>query len=248
MKQTKSIMGMPIAIEILDEDVTDEIFEKVFDYFHYVDNKFSTYKKDSEITLINEGKILPKNFSQDMKTVLKLSARTKKETNGYFDIHTNGKINPSGLVKGWAILNGAKILENLGFQNFYVDAGGDIQASGKNKNGKTWRVGIKNPFKQTEIVKTIYADNIGVATSGTYIRGQHIYNPHQPNKKITDIVSLTVIGPNVYEADRFATPAFAMGKKGIDFVENLPGLEGYMVDKDGIATMTSGFEKYTTEL
>lgn len=248
MKQTKSIMGMPIAIEILDEDVTDEIFEKVFDYFHYVDNKFSTYKKDSEITLINEGKILPKNFSQDMKTVLKLSARTKKETNGYFDIHTNGKINPSGLVKGWAILNGAKILENLGFQNFYVDAGGDIQASGKNKNGKTWRVGIKNPFKQTEIVKTIYADNIGVATSGTYIRGQHIYNPHQPNKKITDIISLTVIGPNVYEADRFATPAFAMGKKGIDFVENLPGLEGYMIDKAGIATMTSGFEKYTTEL
>ena len=59
---------------------------------------------------------------------------------------------------------------------------------------------------------------------------------------------MTVIGPNVYEADRFATPAFAMGKKGIDFVENLPGLEGYMVDKDGIATMTSGFEKYTTEL
>lgn len=240
-------MGMPIVVEILDDNVSEMIFKKIFDYFNYIDNKFSTYKKDSEITQINEGKILPQNSSPDMKLIFKLSEQTKKETAGYFDIHADGKIDPSGIVKGWAIFNVSKLIKTMGFKNFYIDAGGDIQVSGRNKNNTVWKVGIKNPFQQNEIIKVIYADDVGIATSGTYLRGQHIYNPHDRGKKITDIVSLTVIGPNVYDADRFATPAFAMGKKGIEFIESLFGFEGYMINKDGIATMTSGFEKYIKE-
>ena len=58
------------------------------------------------------------------------------------------------------------------------------------------------------------------------------------------IISLTVIGPNVYEADRFATAVFAMGRKGILFLESLDGFHGYAVDSRGIATMTSNFKKY----
>ena len=53
------------------------------------------------------------------------------------------------------------------------------------------------------------------------------------------------MGPNVLEADRFATAAFAMGREGIHFIESLKGFEGYAIDAKGIATMTSGFEVYT---
>ncbi len=59
------------------------------------------------------------------------------------------------------------------------------------------------------------------------------------------VASVTVIGPDVYEADRFATAAFAMGERGIRFLESLDGFEGYMIDNDGIATMTTGFVRYT---
>ena len=83
-----------------------------------------------------------------------------------------------------------------------------------------------------------------MATSGTYIRGQHIYNPHNHGQEINDIKSLSVIGENVYEADRFATAAFAMGEDGINFIEQMPGLEGYMVDSGKNATFTSGFKGY----
>ena len=61
---------------------------------------------------------------------------------------------------------------------------------------------------------------------------------------MNEIVSISVIGPNVFEADRFATAAFAMQRKGINFIEKLDGFEAYMIDKNGIATMTSKFEKY----
>jgi thiamine biosynthesis lipoprotein len=83
-----------------------------------------------------------------------------------------------------------------------------------------------------------------VATSGTYLRGAHIYNPHAPDAPAGDIVSLTVIGPNILEADRFATAAFAMGEGGIDFIERVDGLEGYQIDSEGMARMTSGLERY----
>ncbi|MGH7193526.1 MAG: FAD:protein FMN transferase, partial [Candidatus Saccharimonadales bacterium] len=83
-------------------------------------------------------------------------------------------------------------------------------------------------------------------TSGTAIRGQHIYDPHRPDKPIEEIVSLTVIGPDIYEADRFATAAFAMGKAGIGFIGSLDGFEGYMIDAAKQATFTDGFEGYVT--
>jgi thiamine biosynthesis lipoprotein len=76
------------------------------------------------------------------------------------------------------------------------------------------------------------------------VRGQHIYNPHQSHTPIRDIVSLTVIGPDIYEADRFATAAFAMGRQGIQFIEHLQGFEGYLIDAQARATFTSGFERY----
>jgi FAD:protein FMN transferase len=246
MKETHLVMGMPVTVEILDGAATPAVIQKVFEYFAHVDEKFSTYKTTSEITAINEGKLPREKWSEEMELIFALSEETKRATNGYFDIKTpSGRYDPSGLVKGWAIWNAAQVLKEARFKNFYVDAGGDIQPSGVNAEGKPWAVGIKNPWNEAENVKVVRATTEGVATSGIYIRGLHIYNPKKGNEPVSEIMSLTVIGPNIYEADRFATAAFAMGREGISFIEKLPGFEGYMIDKDKVATMTSGFEKYT---
>jgi thiamine biosynthesis lipoprotein len=246
MKQTRLIMGMPVILEVVDSDVTSEAFEKVFDYFGYVDRKFSTYKPDSEISRINRNELTLEESSDDMKTIFRLAEQTRQETGGYFDIMRNGNFDPSGIVKGWAIYNAAEILRECGFENYYVDAGGDIQVSGKNGQGQNWRLGIQSPFSTNEIVKVLSIQGGGVATSGTYVRGQHIYNPKNNGKPLTGIVSLTVIGPDIYEADRFATAAFAMESSGIAFIEELEGFEGYMIDQKGMATYTSGFEDYVS--
>lgn len=243
MKQTRLLMGMPISVEIADAAATAAVFKNVYDYFGYVDATYSTYKDDSEISRLNHG--LPRDqWSQEMKLILDLCEQTQRQTNGYFNIEHNGQLDPSGLVKGWAIKNAADLVAAQGFHNFYIDAGGDVQVSGRGPNGQPWRVGIRNPFNREEIIKTVVVSNQGVATSGSYIRGQHIYNPYAPDKSIDDIVSITVIGPDIYNADRFATAAYAMGKNGAEFIENLEGYEAYMVDSDKIATLTSGFDRY----
>lgn len=246
MKKIALIMDMPVAVEIADQTNNSEDIEEVFTYLRYMEEVFSTYNETSEIERINRGEITPENYSPEMKNILNLCEKTKQETNGYFDIAINGKIDPSGLVKGYAINEAAKILAGKGYHNYYVDIGGDVQAVGKNNENRSWAIGIRNPFNQDEIVKVVFVSDRGVATSGTYIRGNHIYNPI---RKIpaTEIVSLTVVGFDIYEADRFVTPAFAMGLEGINWLEQHPGLEGYLITHDRRAIFTSGFSKYLTQ-
>ena len=145
MKITKILMGMPITVEVVDKCTKRDI-DRVYKYFDYVDKKFSTYKKNSEITKFNEGKIARKDFSLDMKTIFRLCAKTKRETGGYFDIEKDGYFDPSGLVKGWSIHNAAKILKGFGYKNYYIEAGGDMEAVGVSAEGKPWRVGIETPL------------------------------------------------------------------------------------------------------
>ena len=233
-------MGMPITVDV--GGASHALIDKVFDCFEHIDRRFSTYRTDSEISAINRGDVPVRDWSGEMMEVLALAEQTKNETDGYFDIRKpDGSLDPSGIVKGWAIRNAAEIVRQGGVSDFFIEAGGDIQASGKNGEGKDWSVGIRNPFDADEVIKIVYPRGRGVATSGTYVRGQHIYNPHGVGTPIADIVSLTVIGADVLEADRFATAAFAMGRDGILFLEQTPGLEGYVVDIDGRATPTSGF-------
>ena len=234
-------MGMPVTVEVVGE-TSGTMVDAVFRYFEGVDQRFSTYKADSEITAINRAQLARADYSSEMREVFALAEHTKRQTNGFFDIRkTDGTLDPSGIVKGWAIRNAAGIIAHTGARDFFIDAGGDIQSSGANALGKEWSVGIRNPFNAAQVIKVIQPRGRGIATSGNYIRGQHIYNPHAPDHPIDDIVSLTVIGPDVLEADRFATAAFAMGRTGIHFIEQMPGLEGYVVDRAGRATLTSNF-------
>ncbi len=237
-------MGMPVTLELVDSWATQQELDSLFAYFARVDERFSTYKENSEISMINKHQLKVEQSSDEMKTIFALAEQTSRETEGYFDILQNGLYDPSGIVKGWAIQNAAEDLRERGFQNFYVDAGGDVQAVGRNIHGENWRVGIQDPFNMNEIVKVLSVSDCGVATSGTYARGQHIYNPKNRNEPITDVISLTVIGPNIYDADRFATAAFAMGREGILFIEGKKGFEAYMIGQDRQATYTSGFERY----
>lgn len=233
-------MGMPVTVDV--GGAAGSLVDSVFGYFEQIDRRFSTYRSDSEISAINRGDVPVKDWSGEMTEVLALAERTRSETNGYFDIRRlDGSLDPSGIVKGWAVRNAAEIIRGAGIGDFFIEAGGDIQSSGRNASGADWSVGVRNPFKADEIVKIIYPRGRGVATSGTYARGQHIYNPHGFDDPISEIVSLTVVGSDVLESDRFATAAFAMGRDGILFIEQTSGLEGYLVDANGRATPTSGF-------
>ena len=220
MKQQRIVMGMPVTIEIAGANAEPKHFERLFSYFQYVEDTFSPYKATSETTRVREGLLHPSQSSEDMKTIIRLAEQTRLETGGYFDVFKHGRFNPVGIVKGWAVYQASETLRKEGVWDFFLEAGGDIQLSGLNDEGEYWVVGIRSPFDPMEVVKVLRLSDIGIATSGTYVRGQHIYNPLSTEA------------------------AFAMGPEGIHFIEELPGFEGYVIDKSGLATMTSGFADY----
>ena len=247
MREIRFVMGMPFTLTLADEHATLESVEKLFTYLTAVDERFSTYKDTSEVSRVNRGECSEAQYSSDLRDVLATAEHAKKETDGYFNVcRPDGRLDPSGVVKGWALQKATELLEADGVTNFMLDGAGDIASAGVSPDGTPWSVGIRNPFNHEEVVKVLYPKGRGVATSGTAIRGAHIYNPLAPDTALTDIVSVTVVAPDVLMADLFATATFAMGKQGITLLEQHPDLEGYAIDKHGTATMTSGFPAYTT--
>jgi len=235
MRETRFIMGMPVIAES-----TKGPLEDIFEFLRQIDERFSPFKETSEVSRFNAGLLSENDLSADVRYVLAQCERTKQETDGYFDCYHKGKFDPSGYVKGWAIQRAADMLAPYG--SYYMEIAGDLQVGGT-KDGQPWAIGVRNPFNATEIVKRVALSDAGIATSGTAARGQHIYNPHAEGP-INEIVSLSVIAPKIVDADRFATAAFAMGRAGIEFIARQPGLEGYMIESEGIATFTPGFNAY----
>src|SRR6478672_4909367 len=143
MRETRLIMGMPVTIAIVG-DTDDAAGESAFQCFEAIDRRFSPYKADSEVSALNRGDVLLETMSDELREVLDLSELTRHETQGYFDIRRpDGRVDPSGLVKGWAIRKAARGIEAGGHFDYFVDAGGDIQCRGRNGQGQPWRVGIR---------------------------------------------------------------------------------------------------------
>lgn len=244
IRRTWLQMGMPMTVCIQDAGAGREDVAAVAAWFAEVDRRYSPYRETSEVSRLNRGELDRSQLSDELADILRQCEQTKRETGGYFDSERDGRIDPSGLVKGWAIERASRLLAARGWTSHVVEAGGDVQAVGHNGAGEPWRVGIRNPFQREQIVKVLAVSNGGVATSGTAIRGQHIYDPWRPGPLESDVVSLTVIAPSIYDADRFATAAFAMGRDGLCFIAARPDLEAYAILADGTATFTQGFPRY----
>ena len=244
MRATRILMGMPITVDVVGAARRRDP-RRGLRLFRGVDRRFSTYKDDSEIAAINQGATRrPRLQRRDARGAgARRADAGARPTAISTSAPPDGTLDPSGIVKGWAIRNAAAMIAGSGARDFFVDAGGDIQSSGRNADGEAWSVGIRNPFDSARDHQGRLAARQAASRPPAPMSAASTSTIRTPaTAPIDEIVSLTVIGPDVLEADRFATAAFAMGKDGIGFIEQTPGLEGYLVDRNGRATFTSGFE------
>ena len=239
MKRTAKIMGMKVVIQVMDQKVGADDFRDVFNYLRQIDRRYSPFKPNSLVSQINNGSLIASRYDSELRKIIRLCQWTKKKTAGFFNPYHNGRFDPSGLVKGYSIKQAADLLYRRGFRKIYLEIAGDIQLYGP----KPWRVGIANPFNPAEVIKVVALKNRGIATSGQYYQQGHIYNPHKTVIS-GDIVSVTVIGPNVDLADRLSTAVFAMGKNGPAYLRQQSKYAGYFVTSDRKAFWTDNFTQY----
>jgi thiamine biosynthesis lipoprotein len=237
-------MGTVVSIELADElpaPVLTSMIDDTCTWLHEVDQRFSTYKPDSEVCRFRDGQIAPAECSADLRHVLDACADLCQDTDGYFDPYATGPLDPSGYVKGWSVEVASERLVAAGSGRHYINAGGDIRMRGLNPDGRPWRIGIRHPWEADKVSWVLTLTDGAVATSGTYERGAHVWNP-RTGAPAAGLRSVTVVGPNLALADAYATAALAMGEDGIAWLAKLAadGYESAVVTDDGRAFSSSG--------
>jgi len=241
-RRVEHVMGMPVVVDVRDDGVDDGVLDSMFDWLRWVDATFSTYKDDSEISRLNRGELDLADAHRDVLWVLDRCEQLRVETHGYFDVRAASPdvVDPSGLVKGWAVDRAAEILDGAGLRNYAVNAAGDMRLRGRAVPDSCWRVGIQHPLERDRVAKVIEASDLAVATSGEYARGPHVLDPHT-HRPPSGILSVTIAGPELATADAFATAAFAMGaERAQHWTARLSGYEAMTILADGRVLSTPG--------
>lgn len=155
--------------------------------------------------------------------------------NGTIELRRPLTLDLGAVAKGLAIDTAARELQR--FTNFTIDAGGDLYLGGHNPQGGPWRVGIRHPRTDDELLDTLLVSNQAVCTSGDYERGRHILDP-RTGKPAESVASATVVAPTAMLADALATAVFVLGPvDGMSLLDRM-GLEGLVV--------TPELERYET--
>jgi thiamine biosynthesis lipoprotein len=240
-------MGMPIVLDERD-DLSEPTIEAVWDELRRADALFSTYKDDSEISRLNRGELALEDAHPDVREVLARCEELRVITDGYFDASRvlESGIDPSGLVKGWAVDRAGDLLDAAGARNYSLNAGGDIRLRGAPLPEPRWRVGIQHPRVRDKITAVVEGNDVAVATSGAYARGEHVVDPHT-GKPPAGVLSVTIVGPELATADAYATAAFAMGEAGPEWTATLGLYEAMTILADDRMLLTPGFPSVRTE-
>ncbi len=224
-------MGTVFSFDIRPPGADAVALATAIDWLHWVDDTFSTYTSSSEIQQISRGELRLDEAAAEVREVLARCDEIEHETDLFFSAYAAGALDPSGLVKGWAIARASDILLAAGSVNHCVNGGGDMYCAGTASPGQPWRIGIAHPLVQQRVARVIVAENLAIATSGTAERGSHIVRPSGRGGR--DVASVTVVGAELGTVDAYATAAFAMGTDATGWIESIDGFEGLVVHTDG---------------
>ena len=235
-ERTKYIMGIPVTVKTDRREVP----AKIFSVFKKVDFYFSNYRKDSILCRLNRQKILKiDNFFRQMLekslTIYKdtygytdisignLTVRNghavdrcpaeKSDTTGIQNITIKGSVvvlkngislDFGAVGKGFAVDRAVEEIRGE-TEKTVINASGEIRCIGK------CSVFIKNPFGNGAVAhfKTVKQET-GISTSGTYERGNHLFNPFRKEFSAS-FISITLFSDieNVY-LDGYATAVSVM--------------------------------------
>jgi thiamine biosynthesis lipoprotein len=160
------------------------------------------------------------------------------------------KLGLGGIGQGYIADKVKDLLFAKGCLSGIINVSGDINAWGKQPDGKLWTVGIVNPLNKNKIFATFPIEDSAVETSGSYekyvnfngIRYSHIIDP-RTGYPASGIVSVSVFAKQTEIADAMATGIFVLGVEvGLDLVNQIKGLECIIVDDKGKIHSSKGID------
>jgi thiamine biosynthesis lipoprotein len=248
-REVATVMGMPVSLALRGRHAGSaagaDAWQDALAVLREADRVFSTWRPDSWVSRLDRGEVSVDDCPPEVAEVLALGEQARRESGGAFDVRRAGpdgrvRLDPSGVVKGWAVERAAAALARLEDTDSVLSAGGDMVCRTCDPGAPAWRIGIEDPHDWTRVVAVVPVRTGAVATSGSSRRGAHLVDPRTGTVPAA-LASVTVVGPSLTWADIDATAAFVLGTEAAAWLRGRTGRCGLLVDPDGrCATWTGG--------
>ncbi len=242
-RRVEHLMGLPVSVALRGRYAegrrADDAWAAVVADLSEVDRVFSTFRPDSFVSRLDRGEVLAADGPPEVAEVLALGERARRESGGAFDVVRDGRLDPSGVVKGWAVERAARHLRALADTDFCLSAGGDMVVHVADPDGADWRIGIEDAHDPLRLVAVVALREGAVATSGLAHRGSHVVDARTGRPPVR-LASVTVVGPSLTTADLDATTALALDDAAPRWLAARPGRTAYLQWADGRTERVAG--------
>lgn len=221
MRHREIVMGTSVSVDVRDLDGPPAelraAVHRAFAMLRADDRRFSTYRSSSEVSRINDGNSTLLEASPELLEVLRIGAELEVRSRGAFSCHDpGGRLDPSGVVKGWSVQRAADLLSASGLRSFCLNAGGDVVVRGEPEPDRRWHVSVRSPNGSAAPLAVLAPRDQAVATSATYERGRHLWDG-RTGRPAVGLTTVTVVADELTWADAIATAVFALGPEGVDW-------------------------------
>jgi thiamine biosynthesis lipoprotein len=266
----KPLFGKTVEIVLynVDEILAKEVANKAYDEGLRLSKIFNIYDITSEISKLNRNRKLAVSF--EFIELLNIAKEFYLLTNGKYDIslgkliyqRKNGLaenahcsfediiikdniitlnnddilIDLGSIAKGFIVDKMVEVLINEGVVSGFVNGRGDIRLFGD----KEEVIGIQHPREKNRIISNMILTNCSVATSGDYNQYYKNYDTSHIINSL-DIVSITVVAPNLTIADAFATAFFV--SKNMVLLKKYQDIKVMTIDKNMNIQYYNNFEE-----
>ncbi|GAA2090185.1 FAD:protein FMN transferase [Actinomadura alba] len=229
-------LGVSVSLDIRDPlpgTTLTRLGDEVAGWLRLIDELFNVAHPYSEVNLLDHGYLRPGEAGPLVREALATCARLHLRTDGYFDVHATGRLDPSEYVRGWAIQRASVLLTRAGAGNHCLRVGDDVSTSGRPTPDGTWRVRIQDPCRPASVAWALSANDAAVATVGTGGRAPRWIRNPMTRRPASGLTSVTVAGSDLGVANAYATAAVAMGPAGLDWLRGLDDHAYAAISEDG---------------
>lgn len=169
-------------------------------------------------------------------------------------------IDVNAIAQGFTVDVIAEFFRSMGVNDYLIEVGGEIRASGNSPRNGSWLVGIDKPednaISGDNLQVVIGLTNQSLVTSGNYrkffvkdgIKYSHTIDPFTGYPVTHSLLSATVVDSTAARADALATAFMVMGlKPTINWLSEHPNVHAYLVYSDELGEyqvwMTQGMKE-----